>query len=126
MRDEDRRGTRLRERRREREQRPAHAYDRREWTGLPVRRVLHNDLRALELGAPPAQPELGCNSPTLCEAEEVDAVHRPVTVLGEVLEDFRHELQSRRGVWVGDEFAQLVEGFVPLVGFFVEIGDPEA
>ena len=79
---------------------------------------------ALELGAPPAQPELGRDGPALREPKEVDPVRGPGAVAREVRDDGAEKLERGCGVRVGEQLAERVEGVVPLVGLLVEERDP--
>ena len=79
---------------------------------------------ARELGAPPAQRELGGEGPALREAEEVYAGDGPAAVGVQVLEDGSEQRERRRWVRMGQELAERVEGVIPLVRFFVEVRDP--
>ena len=119
VRDEQRCRTRTLQRSGVGQQRAAHADDGAEgaWRGTAV-------CGARELGAPPAQRELGGEGPALREAEEVYAGDGPAAVGVQVLEDGSEQRERRRWVRVGQELAERVEGVIPLVRFFVEVRDP--
>lgn len=119
MEEEQRRGASSRERR-VRQQGPAYAHDGAEWAQSMGR------VRALgcELRFPPRERGLGGDSAALREAEEVNAVRRPRAVGSEMRKDPGEKLERGCGVRLLEEFAEWVEGCVPLERLFVEERDP--
>lgn len=49
----------------------------------------------------------------------------PRVFFDEDRDDLVEPVQSRGWVWIGQELAQLVKGFVPLIRFLIEIRDAE-
>lgn len=73
----------------------------------------------LELCAPPPEGDFRCNTTTLCEPEEMDAVRRPGALRREVCEYAIEELECGCRVRPLDQLTKRVEGRVPLEGLFV-------
>jgi len=71
---------------------------------------------------PRQRTELPLRRP-LTKTVEMDTVNGPVAVFCKVVDDIVEITECRCGVWPFDDFTKLVEGRVPLVGVFVEIGN---
>ena len=69
--------------------------------------------------APVLECEFGRDCATLSEAEPVDTCEGPTAIGGEMGKNAREEIDGWSGVGPLEQFAEGIEGCVPLVGFFV-------